>query len=512
MSDRDRSVPHIRDVPGGLRLDAWKGIAAYLGKSDRTVKRWEAERELPVHRMPGSGHGSVYAWAAELDAWLLSGRGAGADLDADETVVADETEPVASAEVTIASLPDGGALLLHAGSAGRTTPVDTGRRTLPKRARWLFPTVIAGAVLLGVAAGLLGFLPSSALRHLPPAAVSSTASVAEAQKARELYLSGRYEWNQRTAESLNHALDDFTEAIVHDPNDARAYAGLADTYNLLREFGAMPDSEAYARSLAAAQKAVTLDPSLPEGHRALAFVEFWSQWDFVNAEHEFERAIELNPRDALTRLWFANAMAGPGWYQDSLRQIDRARELDPASLTILVDRASLVYNVGRHDEALNTLKQLEESNPAYVSIHRCMGRFEYLDGDDPGYLRELGFEAKLTKDRILEEAASAGQAGYHRGKRPEMNRRIYLALKSHYTQGGVSTFDMALASLRTGRKDEAIALLRGAWERRDPSFIYVWKRSWELGDFTADPRFKELLAKLAIPAPDAAALAGLDRR
>jgi Tfp pilus assembly protein PilF len=80
-----------------------------------------------------------------------------------------------------------------------------------------------------------------------PNAVATSDS--EKSLARDLYLKGRYEWNQRTADSLNRALDSFTQALVHDPGNARAYVGLADTYNLLREFATMPESEAYARAL-----------------------------------------------------------------------------------------------------------------------------------------------------------------------------------------------------------------------------------------------------------------------
>jgi tetratricopeptide (TPR) repeat protein len=104
---------------------------------------------------------------------------------------------------------------------------------------------------------------------------SIAVSDSEKSQARDLYLKGRYEWNQRTPDSLNRALGYFTQAILHDPGYAQAYVGMADTYDLLREYSTMPDSEAYARALAAASKAVELDDSLAEAHRALAFAEWW---------------------------------------------------------------------------------------------------------------------------------------------------------------------------------------------------------------------------------------------
>jgi tetratricopeptide (TPR) repeat protein len=88
------------------------------------------------------------------------------------------------------------------------------------------------------------------------------------------YLKGRFYWNKRTPESLNQALEAFTQAIARDPNYSDAYVGLADSYNLLREFSAMPGNEAYFKAFAAAKKAVELDQQSSEAHASLGFVTF----------------------------------------------------------------------------------------------------------------------------------------------------------------------------------------------------------------------------------------------
>ena len=108
---------------------------------------------------------------------------------------------------------------------------------------------------------------------------------------------GRFYWNQRTPESLNQALDAFTQAIARDPNYSDAYVGLADCYNLLREFSAMPGNEAYFKAFAAAKKAVELDQQSSDAHASLAFVTFFGMWDAADAEKEFRRAIELDPNN-----------------------------------------------------------------------------------------------------------------------------------------------------------------------------------------------------------------------
>ena len=136
-------------------------------------------------------------------------------------------------------------------------------------------------------------------------------SDAEKNLAHDLYLKGRFEWNQRTPDSLNRALDDFTQAIVHNPNDAHAYAGLADTYEMLFIYGSRQDDDARDRAMAAARKAVELDGSLSEAHRALGYA-VWRARNFGEAEKELNLAIQLDPKDPLAHLWLSNVLASQG--------------------------------------------------------------------------------------------------------------------------------------------------------------------------------------------------------
>jgi hypothetical protein len=135
---------------------------------------------------------------------------------------------------------------------------------------------LALVVLLTAAAGISAAVVHYR-EHKPVAAIPHKPS-AEAQ---DLYLRGRYYWNLRTEDGLNCAVDLFTQSIVNDPHYAAAYAGLADAYLLLRQYGHMPDTEAYPRALAAALQAIALDDSSPEAHRSLAFIlRFWD-WDIA---------------------------------------------------------------------------------------------------------------------------------------------------------------------------------------------------------------------------------------
>lgn len=204
--------------------------------------------------------------------------------------------------------------------------------------------VLATLALAGMVAGAIAFAPSGhraeqAKPAVRPPDTASGLSMRMDPQARENYLNGLHAWNLRTPASLAQARDDVGAAIAHEPGYAPAYAGLANTYLLLREFGTMPGAEAYAKAMAAADAALRLDPQLAAAHRARAFALYWGRRDPRAAWTEFDRAGALAPGEALTWHWYATALDGSGRETEALRMIDRARSLDPTSTAILADKA-----------------------------------------------------------------------------------------------------------------------------------------------------------------------------
>ena len=246
-------------------------------------------------------------------------------------------------------------------------------RARPARRGWL----IGALVLVAALAATLGFTyykqaSFRSVREDASAGKSLAAGHTTSPEAKELYLKGRYEWDKRTPESLNKAVDYFTQAIVHDPNYAQAYVGLADCYNLLREFSAMPPEEAYPRALAAAKKAVELDDSSAEAHTSLAFATFYGSFDAAGAEREFQHALALNPNDARAHHWYATSLFAEGRYPEALSQIEIAQQLDPASTAILADKGLILLYAGPKEEGVALLKQLERTEPAFPSTYRYL--------------------------------------------------------------------------------------------------------------------------------------------
>src|SRR3984885_12867524 len=216
--------------------------------------------------------------------------------------------------------------------------------------------------------------------------------------AADLYLKGRYYWNKRTPEDLQKGVDFFTQSIVADPGYARAYVGLSDCYGLLREFAAMPDSEAWPRAFAAARKAVELNDSLAEAHSSLGFDLFYGALDLKAGEREFKRAAELNPNYAEAHQWYGTALMSVGRLQEASDEMARARELQPASRSILSDQGLLLFYQGKRDRAIEQLRQVEAAEPTFRSAHTYLSYIYFHSRDCRNFLSESRKAAESAHD------------------------------------------------------------------------------------------------------------------
>jgi DNA-binding winged helix-turn-helix (wHTH) protein/Tfp pilus assembly protein PilF len=315
-------------------------------------------------------------------------------------------------------------------------------------------------------------------------------------EAQQFYLRGRFYWQQRTPEGLNKAVDAFTQAIVHDPNYAPAYVGLADCYNLLREYTAMPASEAYPRALAAARKAVELDDQSSDAHASLAFVLFYGTWDAVGAEHEFRRALELGPNNPVAHHWYATFLSTVGRRNESLIEIERAQALDPASKAILADKGDLLWLAGRHNEAITLLKQLEASEPAFISPHRYLKAAYFAAGDYANYLEEWKKEAALMQDKSAMRLADMAAKAYAAGGGQGMLQNIQMQQQKLYDRGSLSPYSLALTDSALGHKQEALHYLEIAYDQHDENLAGIANEPL-FENLHDEPAYKELVGRFA---------------
>ncbi len=371
----------------------------------------------------------------------------------------------------------------------------------PRRLQWRRPLAIALPILVVLLAAWI-LRPAYRARRVnansPVSLSSTTIPPAANPEARDFYLKGRFFWNKRTPESLNQAVDAFTQAIVHDPNYAPAYMGLADSYNLLREYSAMPANEAYARAFTAAQKAVELDPLSSEAHASLAFVTFYGIWDVASAEREFRRAIDLDPNNAKAHHWFATFLQTMSRHEESLTEIERARELDPGSASILADKGRLLWAAGHHDEGLKLLKQVEAADPTFASPHRYL-RYAYFElSDYPDYLEELKQEGIYTHRPATMATVEAASRGYkERGGRGLLDAQLRVQ-EDLFARGELSAYWVAETAACLGNRQQVFHYLDICAQAHDEAFLLIGEDP-NFTPYRGDPAFERLLARTGQP-------------
>jgi Tfp pilus assembly protein PilF len=476
------------------RLDTWKEIGAFFGRDERTVKRWEVTRGLPVHRVPGGGRANVYANTDELIEWLK-----GKNVPEDPASV---TMAVANSQLQL--IPEAGAV---EGNETQRDAVAGGRRIGDRReaarassavSQW-HKTLYAVVVLaiLAVVGILIVTRRNSSLRAARMATSASVPHVIDPD-AKQFYLKGIYYFNKRTPETLNQAVDFFTQAVVRDPQYAEAYVGLADCYNLLREYSVMPAAEAYPRAQAAAKRAVALDDSLSGAHSSLAFVYFYWSWDVAGAQREFDRAIELDPKSELAHHWYATFLLALGRLPESRQEIDKAQQLEPMSSAILADKGLILFHSGQKEQAIALLKQVESTEPDFLSPHNYLSIIYFLQGDYPQYLTESRKSATLLHDERRLAIAAASEKGFASGGRRGMLDAILKEQMSLHEKGQESAYSLAETYAQLGQKKEALDNLENSYQKREPEILSIRIDPW-LGSLHDQARYRELLVKIGLP-------------
>jgi tetratricopeptide (TPR) repeat protein len=315
--------------------------------------------------------------------------------------------------------------------------------------------------------------------------------------AQDLYLKGRYYWNKRTPESLKQALDFFNQAIGKDPGYTTAYVGLADCYNLLREYTAMPPGEAWPRAIMAAKKAVELDDSSAEAHSSLAFALFYGALDTRNGEREFRRAIELNPACEKAHHWYATSLMSMGRSQEALAEIERARELDPASTSVLADKGYILFYRGQPDQAIALLRQVEAAEPASQSAHAYLARIYLNQSDSANYLLELQRTAELSQNAQALAISAAARKGFAAGGPRGMLESILLVQENLLKEGRWSHYDVATICAVMGRRPDALDHLQSALENREMEILALGNDP-AFASLRSEPRFQELEKKVRL--------------
>jgi len=305
-------------------------------------------------------------------------------------------------------------------------------------------------------------------------------------EAYQLYLKGRFYWNQRTKENLRRSIDSFNQAIALDPNYALAYVGLANAYEVASGYGALESKQAESLAEAAAKRALELAPDLGAAHAAMGSVNA-AHLDWDGANREFQQALRLDPKDASSHYFYSYTVLIPQMrLQEAIQEIQRAVELEPASLAINANYGGILTIARRYPEAKVQLDRATALDPHFVITHSRLREFYEIQGQ----FEEARQVAIPFFPEFIKMPAHPGKNEYWRGL-------IEVARSRTETRGETFTDRIlqAIAWTQLGDHDKAFAWL-GKSAAHEDDLLPNFMRSPILDPLHGDPRYVAILRKL----------------
>ena len=333
---------------------------------------------------------------------------------------------------------------------------------------------------------------SLAIELLPSGRAALERAATSNMGAYEDYLRGRFHWNQRTEPDFLRGVAYFEDAIRKDPQFAQAYAGLSDCYNLLGGYGFLPPAQAYPKAKAAAGKALEIDPGLAEAHAAMAFAQFYFDWDWHGAQTSFQKAMRANPNYAPALQWYGEFLHAMGRLEESEAAFRRALEMDPFSLALNDDLGWVLLSRKQTDAAIEQFLKTQRLNPAWYSglafalaragrtaeALRELEQIQKLSGQNIALIETRGYAHALAGNRVRALEALADLRARARG--------------SH-----VSPYSLALIQTALGEKHKALDELERALAQREAWLPWL-KSHPEWDPLRSEPRFQAILKQLAL--------------
>jgi TolB-like protein/DNA-binding winged helix-turn-helix (wHTH) protein/Flp pilus assembly protein TadD len=323
-------------------------------------------------------------------------------------------------------------------------------------------------------------------------------------EAYDLYLKGRFYWNQRNPAAIKESIGYLQQATAKDPNFALAYAGLADAYNIANILGVYSANESLPQAKSAATKALALDPSLAEAHAALGMVKSHYDFGFPGARTEFLKAIELNPNSAYAHLFYSNCYLAPiGRMSEAIAENQRALQLDPLSLPINNFMGVTYMFAGDYEKAYQQFQHTIAMDPTFPLAHQyfyfllaAMGKYEegIKENEKSEVLSGASSEDATAKANAMLQAFKTG------GERGFWQKNLEQAMEALKRPGGeLQPGGVAAAYAFAGDKDNAFKWLDKAYQERDGATITLLKCEPAFKNLRGDPRFADLLRRMGLP-------------
>jgi TolB-like protein/Flp pilus assembly protein TadD len=314
-------------------------------------------------------------------------------------------------------------------------------------------------------------------------------------EAYQLYLKGRFFWNQRTGEAIKTSVDYFERAIGKDPTYAQAYAGLADAYNVMDNYGLLPGKDCFPLAKAAAMKALEIDEALAEAHTSLAHAVEGADWNWSAAEQEYRRAIELNSNYATAHHWYGFHLFFRRKFEPALKELKQAQLLDPLSHIVNMGLAWGLFHAGEYVKSIQQCLKTLELNPNFFVAQWVLGRNYEQQGRYSQAVAEFQKASKLSGGDP-EIRALLGHTYAISGK-AEKAKKIVKELEEESTRHHVSAYSIARVYVGLEEKARALEWLQTAVDQRHflVKFLNV---DPQFNSLRSEPKFSELLHRIGL--------------
>jgi len=311
-------------------------------------------------------------------------------------------------------------------------------------------------------------------------------------EAYDVYLRGRYFWNQLSPPTTRRALQFYARATELDPNYALAWCGLADAYATSPINGDANPLEVGPRSREAAQRAVSAGSHLGEAHASTGFVKFWLDWDWPAAERAFRRAIALDPNYSLAHRSLGIILSHSNRHQEALSAARRARELDPLDFINQALSAQIAFNARDFQAAMEFGRRATVLDPEFwVSYIQLAQAYEQLGDSDAAFeaLQKAGQFSSGNSKSIAMRGYLFAKLG-RTGEALEVLKTLEAVSRERY----VPPYATALVHAGLGEADAAFEWLERAFDARDVHLAFLpVDPKWD--PLRADSRFRELISR-----------------
>lgn len=313
--------------------------------------------------------------------------------------------------------------------------------------------------------------------------------------AYDYFLRGRFNLSKRVPDSLKKAIQLFEQAIRVDPEFARAYTSLAESYAILGNFNILPPKEAYPKVKSAAEKALQIDNKLSEAHACLGLSKMYYEWDWEMAENEFKQAIDLNLNQALTYNRYALFLSIMGRFKEAKEIRQQAINLDPYATEINADIGLQMYFEENYDDAINQYKKILKTDPLFITGYIPLGI---------AYLHKARFEEAIETFQMASmfttghpvTVAAVGYAYGLSGRREDAQMVIEL-LEERSKKEYIPPYWIAFCYLGIGNIDRTTSWLNTAFDMKDNYLIFI-KVEPSFKNYRSHPSIQAICSKLAL--------------